>query len=113
TLGKGLVVLLCLRPFAGDLTHGNINLFILFLVVASLRAFYRRHDFTAGLHLALAIACKLTPALFVPYFLWKRSWRTLGGCALGLVLYLWVAPGMFLGMSRNAQSLNSWAEKMV
>src|SRR5205823_9373555 len=69
---KALTVLLSLRPILGDLSHGNVNLFILFLVVAALYAFHRGRDWTAGLALALAIACKITPALFVPYFLWKR-----------------------------------------
>lgn len=110
---KALTVLLSLRPIMGDLQHGNINLFILFLVVASLFAFRRGRDFTSGVVLALAIACKVTPALFVPYFLWKRAWKTLAGCALGLVLFLVVVPGCFLGMGRNLDLLSSWYEQMV
>src|SRR5207248_150068 len=70
--GKMAVVLLSLRPIMGDLSHGNVNLFILFLVIGALYAFREGYDMTAGLSLALAIACKVTPALFVPYFLWKR-----------------------------------------
>ena len=30
----------------------------------------------AGLILALSISYKVTPALFIPYFVYKRSWRT-------------------------------------
>src|SRR5262249_47534018 len=67
-----LTLALSLRPIMGDLSHGNVNLFILFLVAACLWAFYWRLDFAAGVLLALAIACKVTPVLFVPYFLWKR-----------------------------------------
>jgi len=74
---KALTVVLSLRPILGDLTHGNVNLFILFLVVSALAAFRRGRDVPAGVVLALAIACKVTPALFVPYFLWKRAWRVL------------------------------------
>src|SRR5262249_30279210 len=85
---KALTILLSLRPILGDLSHGNVNLFILFLVVAALYAFHRGRDFWAGSILALAIACKITPALFIPYFLWKRAWRTLAGCLAGLVLFL-------------------------
>lgn len=111
--GKALTVLLSLRPIMGDLSHGNVNLFILFLVVAALIAYRQQYDFGAGVILGLAIACKVTPALFVPYFLWKRAWRTLAGCATGLVLFLFVVPGLFLGMARNVELFQSWYGCMV
>jgi hypothetical protein len=111
--GKALVMLLSIRPMLGDLTHGNVNLFILFLVVAALVLFQRRWDFSSGMVLALAVACKVTPLLFVPYFLWKRAWKTLAGCAAGLMLFLWIVPACFLGWDRNVQLLNSWHEQMA
>jgi hypothetical protein len=113
TWAKTLAILLSLRPFMGDLSHGNVNLFILFLVIAALYAFKHRFDLTAGLLLALGIACKVTPALFLPYFLWKRAWKMLAGCTLGLVLFLVIVPGVFLGMEHNVTLLGSWYERMV
>ncbi len=112
---KCLTVLLALRPIMSDLQHGNVNLFILFLVVAALTAYHRRRDGAAGVVLGLAIACKITPALFVPYFLWKRSWKILAGCAAGLVLFLWpgLVPALFMGWERNEQHLVSWYYDMV
>jgi hypothetical protein len=110
---KALTVLLSLRPILGDLTHGNVNLFILFLVVAALDFYRRRWDELAGVLIALAIACKVTPALFVAYFLWKRAWRVLAGCALGLVLFFFVVPAAFLGWEQNLELLTSWVRQMV
>jgi alpha-1,2-mannosyltransferase len=112
---KCLTVLLALRPIMSDLQHGNVNLFILFLVVAALTAYHRRRDGVAGLVLGLAIACKVTPALFVPYFLWKRSWKILAGCTAGLALFLWpgLAPALCMGWQRNQQHLVSWYYDMV
>src|SRR5690606_8107896 len=104
---------LSLRPILSDLSHGNVNILILFLVVASLYAFHRGRDFLAGVVLALAIACKLTPALLAAYFLWKGAWRTLAGCAFGLVLFFLIIPGLVLGFGHNAQMLASWVEVMV
>lgn len=112
-LGKVLAIILSLRLLAGDLTHGNVNLFIFFLVVAFLFVLLRRHDFKAGVLLALAIACKVTPALFLPYLVWKRAWRSLAGAGVGLVLFFWLVPGLFLGMSHNMECLRSWADTMV
>src|SRR5207248_5668193 len=81
---QAATVLLSLRPVMGDLHHGNVNLFILFLVAAVLAAYQRRRDFLAGVVLGLAVACTVTPALFLPYFLWKRAWRLLAGAVAGL-----------------------------
>src|SRR6266480_4996812 len=102
---KALAVLLSLRPIEGDLSHGNVNLFILLVCVAALACFRKRRDFSAGGLLALAIACKVTPALFVPYLVWKRAWKTLAGCAAGLVLSFWLVPGLFFGFEQNRQYL--------
>jgi len=110
---KMLAVGLSIRPILGDLSHGNINIFILFLVVSSLAAFSRGRDFLAGVLLALAIASKVTPALFVGYFLWKRAWKVLLGVGAGLVLFFLLVPALFLGWDGNLQSLRSWIEVMI
>lgn len=113
TWAKGLTVVLSLRPVIGDLTHGNVNLLILFLVVAALAAFRHGRDLPAGVLLALAIACKVTPALFVPYFVWKRAWRMLAGVAVGLVLFFFVIPAAVLGWDANWELLGTWVSQMV
>jgi alpha-1,2-mannosyltransferase len=110
---RGLAILLSIGPIIGDLTHGNINILILFLVIAALYAFHRQFDILCGVWLALAICCKVTPLLFVPYFLWKRQWRVLFGVAAGMVLFLAVIPGAALGWRENQEQLNSWAKQMV
>ncbi|MCS6851925.1 MAG: DUF2029 domain-containing protein [Gemmataceae bacterium] len=110
---QALTVLLCLRPIIGDLTHGNVNLFILFLVVAFLGLWRGGWGGVGGVLLGLAIACKVTPALFVPYLAWKRAWRPLLGCLMGLALFFVVVPGLVLGWQRNLDLLESWAEKMI
>lgn len=110
---KGLAVLMSLRPVVGDLSHGNVNLFILFLVAVMLYAFRRGWELAAGVVLALAIACKVTPALFVVYFLWKRAWWVLAGCAVGLLLFFGLIPAFFLGWDQNAELLTSWVRQMV
>jgi hypothetical protein len=112
---QALTVLLSLGPVLGDLQHGNVNLFILFLVVAALRAYQSRRDVLAGVVLGLAVACKVTPALFVPYLLWKRAGRALAGCALGLLLFLWpgLLPALALGWDNNQRQLASWYRDMV
>lgn len=112
-LARGAAVVLCLPALLGDLSHNNVNIFILFLVVGCLEVFRRRLDVLAGLILALAIACKVTPALFLAYFAWKRCWRTLGATLAGLVLWLVVVPGVTFGWERNRELMDGWYSLMV
>jgi hypothetical protein len=112
---RAATVLLSLGPIVGDLEHGNVNLFILFLVLAALTAFRYRRDVLCGTLIGLAVACKVTPALFLPYFVWKRQWRVLAGCGAGLLLFLWpgFVPAAFLGWQENQNQVVSWYYEMV
>ncbi|WP_419192976.1 glycosyltransferase family 87 protein [Kolteria novifilia] len=105
--------LLISRPIMGDLLHGNVNLWILFLVVAGFAAFRQGWDWTAGGAISLAAACKLTPVLLVPYFAVKRQFRLVAIACVGLVAWTFLVPGMALGMVRNAELVRHWAEAMV
>jgi hypothetical protein len=110
---KALTVALSMRPIIGDLMHGNVNILILFLVLGGLMLYRLGRDFAAGVTIALAVACKVTPALFIPYFVWKRAWMTLAGLAVGLGLFFFVVPGAVLGWSDNWELLRSWFNQMV
>ena len=110
---KALAVGLSLRPILGDLSHGNINIFILLLVVSSLYSFHRGRDVLAGILLALAITAKVTPALFVGYFLWKQGWKVLAGTAIGLLLFFEIIPGCILGFEANHNAVFAWYEGMI
>jgi alpha-1,2-mannosyltransferase len=112
-LAKAAAIILCLPPLLGDLSHNNVNIFILFLLAGCLEAFRRRLDTLAGLTLALAVACKVTPALFVAYFAWKRCWRALAATLVGLALWLAVVPGITFGWDRTRELMTGWYALMI
>jgi hypothetical protein len=110
---QGLILLLSFRPILSDLHHGNNNLLILSLVVFCLYAWRKGYDILAGLLLALAITYKVTPALFVPYFLYKKSWRTVVATGLGIGLFLLIVPSIVLGPGFNGQCLSMWWHRIL
>jgi hypothetical protein len=110
---KAVVILLGLHPVLGDLSHGNVNIFIAFLVLGALELLRRGRDGGAGVVLALAVACKVTPALFLPYLVWKRAWKAVAGCVAGLGLWFLVVPGAVLGWQHNLTLLETWYGAMV
>lgn len=111
----GSIVLVALRPIVGDLQHGNVNLFVFFIVMSGLMLVAHRMPFLGGTCIALAVCCKVTPLLFVPYFIWKRDWKFLAGWAAGMLVFLWpgLVPSLVLGFEENQRNLISWYREMV
>ncbi len=110
---QGLVLLLSLRPILSDQYHGNVNLVILFLIVTTLYAWRKGYDVLAGLLLALAISYKVTPALFVPYFLFKREWRIALSTMIGLGIFFLIVPSLALGIEFNGECLAMWWHRIM
>ncbi len=111
----GLIVVsvLCARPLLSDLMHGNVNIVILFLCLLGLREFTRGHNRGAGLAIGLATAIKVTPALFFPYFLYKRQWQVAAWILAGLIGATFVVPALVLGPIQNAKMWYAWFEVIV
>jgi hypothetical protein len=110
---QAAILFFSLRPILSDLHHGNNNLVILFLIVATLQAWRNGYDVLAGLMLALAITYKVTPALFVPYFAYRRSWRTVWATVLGIGIFLLIIPSLLIGPEFNGQCLGMWWHRML
>jgi alpha-1,2-mannosyltransferase len=122
TWAKLVAVAVSINPVIGDLNHGNVNIFILFLVMATLYSFARGRDLLSGLLLALAVACKVTPALFLVYFAWKRAWRVVIAAGCGLVLSFLILPSLYFavqkgslvdGWEQNWAALTAWEHGMI
>jgi hypothetical protein len=105
---KAAAIVLALPAITGDLSHNNVNIFILFLIALCLELYRFGRDSASGLVLGLAIACKVTPLLLLAYFGWKRAWRVVAACLVGLGLWLAVLPGAIFGWDRNAELLTDW-----
>ncbi len=98
---------------AGDFQHANTNCFVLVAVVGHLWLYRRGADYLAGLPLALAVCLKLTPALFVLYWIYQRNVRLLIGTLMAMVLFMGVIPQVALGSTRATELTMTWWQNLI
>ncbi len=111
----GLVALIALlaRVLLSDIAHGNINLPVAACVVASASSWGKGRDRAAGLWAALGATLKVTPALLLAYFAWKRSPRAVVWMLLGIALFAFAIPGAVLGFERHFALVGEWRAQML
>jgi alpha-1,2-mannosyltransferase len=96
-----LPALICIGPIGVALERGQADLLVLALLCAMIGAIVARRSFAAGWWLAGAICLKLFPLYLLVYPLWRRDWRLIASCAMGLVLGLAVIPAVVLGPAKT------------
>ena len=88
----GLGMLWAYHSMLSDIQHANTNIFVLFFIVLHLWLYRRGQDLVAGASLAVAICLKMTPALFVVYWLYQRNWKLLAWTLAAGVVFIVVVP---------------------
>lgn len=80
------LLLVVILPFRTNLDFGQINFLVLFFLSASFYFYFtKRSDIWAGVMLGLAALIKVTPALFVVFFLVSKRWKALAGFVVGVI----------------------------
>ncbi|MGB7160396.1 MAG: glycosyltransferase family 87 protein [Tepidisphaeraceae bacterium] len=95
-----------------DFQHANTNVFVAAAIVGHCYAYRQGRDVLAGALLALAIALKMTPALFVLYWVWQREWRVLASTFVALAALV-LSPALFTGWSFYAECMTTWWTQTV
>jgi hypothetical protein len=108
-----VLLFLNLRVFMGDLTHANVNLITGGLIAAALLCLFNKQDFFSGMAVGFATALRVTPALFILYFIFKRRWISIGGAVAGILLFTWLIPGLILGFEYNNLLTQEWFKQMI
>ena len=108
-----LGVLWAYHSLLSDIQHGNTNIFVLFFIVLHLWLYRRGRDLGAGCALALAICLKMTPALFVLYWVYQRNWRVLIYTFAAGVVCVGLVPIVALGTAQYGHLMGSWLDNMI
>lgn len=101
------------RALVSDLQHANVNIFVFIWLGLTWWAYVHRRDAWAGIFLSLAIVTKVTPALALVYFAYKRAWRLCLFTAIGLVIFVLIVPGAYIGFAKNVDLLGDWFNMLV
>jgi Glycosyltransferase family 87 len=65
-----------------ELLWSQVNSIVLLLLLVAL-GLHMRMPAVAGVSFALACLIKMSPAIFLAYFLWRRNWKLLAWCVFG------------------------------
>jgi hypothetical protein len=101
-------IVACLPAIAATLMRGQVNLMLLAVLCAAGAALVRGRSWRAGLWIATAVCLKVIPAFLLIYPVWRRDYRCLGGCVLGLVAGLVLIPAAWFGPARTADYFVEW-----
>lgn len=102
----GLATMMWVEPVYSTIGFGQINVFLMTLVVVDV--IVGRDRWWQGSLIGLAIAIKLTPAVFLAYFVVRRDWRAL---ITGIVATL-VVTGVGFALLPKA-SAQYWTETIL
>lgn len=108
-----LGILWSLLLVVGDFQHGNTNVFVLGAIVLHLWLYRRGRDVASGFALVLAICLKMTPALFVLYWLYQRNWKLLIGVVVAGLIFAVVIPAAAVGPERYVELTGTWLNNLI
>jgi hypothetical protein len=108
-----LPVLACLVPVGHTLMRGQVNLLVLLLFCGMLACMLKGESIRAGLCLAGTICIKLIPAFLLLGPLWRRDWRCLFGCFLGLLVGLVLIPVAIFGPGKTLTLYQQYTEVLI
>ena len=99
-----------------DMQEGQTNFLALAPLVGGLylaQSDRRGSDLGAGALVGLGAAMKVTPVIFIVYFVWKRRWRLAAAAAVSVGLWLTAVPAAVFGWDQNWRWLGQWVQIMI
>ncbi|MBZ0215864.1 MAG: glycosyltransferase 87 family protein [Fimbriimonadaceae bacterium] len=94
-----------------DLDECGLQILLLVLLTLAARSFLAGKKTRSGFYLALAIAYKSTPLLFLPFLLWKRQWHV-SAALTGWLVVVAVLPAAWLGWDETLAAYAKWWHQM-
>jgi hypothetical protein len=103
---------LTLQFILNDLDDGGPHLILLGILTCAIYAIWAGRERLGAVILGFAITLKITPALFVLFFLWKRQWRLASYTVLATVFWI-VLPILYMGPTSWWNHHEEWTRNAV
>lgn len=103
---------LTLQFILNDLDDGGPHLMLLGILTGGIYAIWVGRERLGAALIGLGIVLKITPALFVLMFLWKRQWRLASYTVLATVLWI-VLPVVYMGPTSWWEHHTEWTKNAV
>ena len=95
-----------------DLDDGGPHTILLGMLVGAVYAVWKGRENLGAIWFGLAIALKVTPGLFLPFFMWKRQWRLALYTAVSTVCWI-ILPIVWMGPASWWSHQQTWAQVAV
>lgn len=105
-------IILALQFILQDLDDGGPHLILLGILTAGIYLAGQGREKFGSLWFGLAIALKVTPALFLPFFLWKRRWKLAGYTVIATMCWI-LLPILYMGPSWWWSQQRDWTQVAV
>ncbi len=115
-LPMALILLIWLWPVVGDMQEGQMNLLMLTPLAAGLFFIQREElwtDVLGGLLVAMAVAIKVTPLIFLVYLLWRKRWIPALSILGGIVFWLFVPLAICFGPHQAVRWNQQYIHAMI
>ena len=103
---------LTLQFILNDLDDGGPHLILLGILTCAIYAIWAGRERLGAVILGFAITLKITPALFVLLFLWKRQWRLASYTVLATIFWI-VLPILYMGPTSWWDHHTEWTRNAV
>jgi hypothetical protein len=104
----GLGVAILAKMIGREIELGQVNIFLIFLLLAMSAAFLKRKEAATGALWAVSLLFKPYALVFLPYYILKKRWKTLAYGA-GVLLAGLALPTVNYGPAGNLTILKEWA----
>jgi hypothetical protein len=107
-----LLMLICLLQFYFELHLGNVNIFLLLLILTALTSILKKDLAVSGILLAIAVLLKPHFLLLLPLLLLRKKYLTLLYFSMTVIAGL-LFPALFIGLSKNIYLHQEWFTTML
>jgi len=106
-----LSFLVLLKFVAREIELGQVNIFIIFLLLLMVKSLLEREEVRGGVLWGFSLYFKPYALVFLPYFLLKKRIKLVTS-GMGMLILGFILPAIFYGFKQNLQVIKEWPKTL-